>query len=161
MSHDLGNELPPTLLSLLDGSDLPTRIGKAILITTVDVQGWAHPALLSYREVVASDARRLRLATYEGSRTSSNLRLNGRLTLCVIEAGLAYYLKTRALEQQASPKLPGLARFEATVEHVLEDQAREDLEPDARITRGIEFNDRRPASERWADWDAMLNALRS
>src|SRR5229473_7526063 len=160
MSRKLGNELPATLLSLLDGNDLPARMGKAILITTVDAQGWAHPALLSYGEVVAIDARRLRLATYGGSRTSSNLRRSGRLTMCVIEAGMAYYVKTRALEQQASPKLPGLARFEATVEHVLEDQAREDLEPDARITRGIEFNDRRPASEMLADWAAVLKALR-
>jgi hypothetical protein len=160
MSRELRNELPATLLSLLDGSDLPARIGKAILIATVDAQGWAHPALLSYGEVVALDARRLRLATYGGSRTTGNLRRSARLTLCVIEAGVAYYVKTRALEQQASPQFPGLARFEATVEQVLEDQAREDLEPDARITRGIEFNDRRPASKLLADWAVVLKALR-
>ncbi len=56
MSRELGNELPAALLSLLDGHDLPARMGKAILITTVDTQGWAHPALLSYGEVVAIDA---------------------------------------------------------------------------------------------------------
>src|SRR5712664_3881337 len=39
MSRKLGNELPATLLSLLDGNDLPARMGKAILITTVDVRG--------------------------------------------------------------------------------------------------------------------------
>ncbi len=160
MSRELGNELPATLLSLLDGSDLPTRVGKAILIATVDAHGWAHPALLSYGEVVAIDARRLRLATYRGSRTSSNLRRSGRLTLCLIEAGIAYYVKTRALEQQSSPDLPGLTRFEATIEQVLSDQAREDLEPGARITSGIEFKDERTASEVLADWTAVLEALR-
>src|SRR5713101_1628804 len=122
MSRKLGNELPATLLSLLDGRDLPARRGKAILITTVDAQGWAHPALLSYGEVVAVDARRLRLATYRSSNTTSNLRRSGHLTLCLIEAGMAYYLKTRALEKQGRPGLPGLARFEATVEQVLVDQ---------------------------------------
>jgi hypothetical protein len=161
MSRELGNELPEALLSLLDGADLPARMGKAILITTVDAQGWAHPALLSYGEVVAIAARRLRLATYGGSGTTSNLRRSGRLTLCLIEAGMAYYVKTRAMEQPASPDLPGLTRFEATVEHVLEDQAREDLEPDARITSGIEFKDRRPAPELLAAWAAVLKALRS
>lgn len=161
MSRELGNELPAMLLSLLDGSDLAARLGKAILITTVDAQGWAHPALLSYGEVVAIDARRLRLATYAGSRTTSNLRRSGRLTLCLIEAGMAYYVKTRALERDPSPNLPGLARFEATVEQVLSDQAREDLEPGARITAGIEFEDQRASSVVLTDWAAVLEALRS
>jgi hypothetical protein len=160
MSRELGNELPATLLSLLDGSDLPARIGKAILITTVDAQGWAHPALLSYGEVVAIDARTLRLATYGGSRTTSNLRRSGRLTLCLIEAGMAYYVKTRALERDSSAHLPGLARFEATVEQVLSDQAREDLEPGARISSGIEFKDQRPAAVVLGDWATVLEALR-
>jgi hypothetical protein len=160
MSRDLGNELPGGLLSLLDGNDLSTRMGMAILITTVDAQGWAHPALLSYGEVVAIDARRLRVATYAGSGTTSNLRRSGRLTLCLIEAGMAYYVKTRALEKQGSAKLPGLARFEATVEQVLSDQAREDFEPGARITSGIEFKDQRAASEVLADWTVVLEALR-
>jgi hypothetical protein len=110
--------------------------------------------------VVAIDPRHLRLATYRNSRASSNLRRSGRLTLCLIEAGMAYYVKTQALEQQASPELAGLARFEATVEQVLVDQAREDLEPDAKITAGIEFAPGRPASELIAAWAAVLQALR-
>ncbi len=161
MSRELGNELPGALLSLLDGRNLPARMGKAILITTVDAQGWAHPALLSYGEVVAVDARRLRLATYRSSNTTSNLRRSGHLTLCLIEAGMAYYVKTRALEKQGRPGLPGLARFEATVEQVLVDQAREDLEPEARIIGGIEFDAGRPASEVLAAWAAVLSALRA
>jgi len=161
MSRELGNELPAVLLSLLDGHHLPARMGKAILITTVDAAGWAHPALLSYGEVVAIDARRLRLATYRGSKTSSNLRRSGRLTLCLIEAGMAYYVKTHALEQQAAADLAGLARFEATVEQVLSDQAREDLEPSAKIITGIEFDPGRPASELLAAWAAVLQALRT
>jgi len=159
MSRDLGNELPAALLSLLDGHDLPSRLGKAILITTVDAHGWAHPALLSHGEVVALDARRLRLATYRSSGTSDNLRRSGRLTLCLIEAGMAYYVKTRAVEHEAPPGFPALARFDATVDQVLADQAREDLERGARIASGIEFDAGRPAAEVAAAWAAVLKAL--
>src|SRR5437763_9898452 len=95
MSRELGNELPEALLSLLDGRDLPGRMAKAILIATVDTNGWAHPALLSYGEVVALDAHRLRVATYRSSRTTANLRRSGRLTLCLIEAGAAYRSEER------------------------------------------------------------------
>jgi len=110
---------------------------------------------------VALDEHRLRLATYGSSRTSSNLRRSGRLTLCLIEAGVAYYVKARAVEQQSAPELAGLARFEATVEQVLADQAREDVEPSARITSGIEFKTRQLESEQLAAWAATLKALRA
>lgn len=161
MSRDLGSELPGALLSLLDGHDLPARLGKAILISTVDAQGWAHPALLSYGEVVALDAHRLRLALYGSSGTCGNLRRSGRLTLCLIEEGIAYYLKAHSVEQQSAALPHGLARFEATVERVLVDQAREDLEPSARITSGIEFDAGKPASEQLAAWTSILSALRA
>ncbi len=161
MSRDLGNNLPGAVLSLLDGHDLPPRLGKAILISTVDAQRWAHPALLSYGEVVAIDARRLRLALYGSSGTSGNLRRFGRLTLCFIEEGMAYYVKARAVEQQTAALPPALTRFEARVERVLVDQAREDLEPSARITSGIEFDAGKPASEQLAAWATVLNALRA
>jgi len=162
MSRPLGNELPEALLSLLDAHDLPSRAGKAILITTIDAQGWPHPALLSYGEVVAVDARRLRLATYRSSGTSENMRRSGHLTLCLVEAGMAYYLKTRAVEQESPwARFPELARFEATVEQVLLDQAREDLEPEGRITNGIEFETGKPREKLLVEWAAVLNALRA
>jgi len=161
MSRDLGSELPEALLSLLDGHDLPARLGKAILISTVDAQGWAHPALLSYGEVVAVDARRLRLALYGSSGTSGNLRRSGRLTLCLFEQGIAYYLKAQAVEQQNAGLPSGLARFDAAVGRVLVDQAREDLEPSARITSGIEFDAGKTASDQLAAWTAVLTLLRA
>ena len=160
MSRDLGNNLPGALLSLLDGHDLPARLGKAILISTVDAQGWAHPALLSYGEVVAVDARKLRLALYGSSGTSGNLRRSGRITLCFIEEGMAYYVKARAVEQPTAALPPALTRFETTVERVLVDQTREDLEPSARITSGIEFDAGKLASAQLAAWATVLNALR-
>jgi hypothetical protein len=161
MSRPLGNELTEALVALLDGNDLPARSGKAILIVTIDDRGWPHPALLSYGEVVAADARRLRLATYRNSATSENMRRSGHLTLCLVDAGMAYYLKTRAVEQgEFLVGFPALARFEATVQQVLADQAREDLEPDARITSGIRYEARRPAAQLLAESAAVLKALR-
>lgn len=161
MSRQLGNELPKEILTLLDGHDLPSRAGKAILITTIDAQGWPHPALLSYGEVLALDARRLRLATYASSGTSNNMRRSGRLTLCLIEARMAYYVKTRAEEQTSRfADFPTLARFEATVEHVLADQVREDVEQQAWIKSGIVFETAKPMAEVLGDWSAVLNALR-
>src|SRR5262249_61427655 len=125
MSRDLGSELPEALLSLLDGHDLPARLGKAILISTVDAQGWAHPALLSYGEVVAVDARRLRLALYGSSGTSGNLRRCGRVTLCLVEEGMAYYLKPKTVEQPTAALPLAPARLQATVERGLVRQARQ------------------------------------
>jgi hypothetical protein len=136
-------------------------MGQAILVATTDAQGFAHPALMSYGEVVAVDHRRLRLALDRTSGTSGNLRRNGKLTLCLIGEGMAYYVKTLAREEQDPMRgFSGLARFEATVEMVLEDHARDDREPGARLTGGITFAIGRPVEETLRGWRAMLDALR-
>ena len=70
-------------------------------------------------------------------------------------------VRERAREQENPlAGFPALARFEATVEQVLVDQAREDLEPDARVTGGIEFAMGRPTAEVLAEWAAVVTALR-
>jgi len=53
-----------------------------------------------------------------------------------------------------------LLDFEATVETVLVDQAREDLEPGARLTGGITFDPGCPAEEALRNWQAMVDGLR-
>lgn len=161
MARAAGNTLPHVLLELLSGRDLPGRMGQAILITTTDPQGWPHPALLSFGEVVAVDPRHLRLAAYRTSGTSGNLRRSGKLTLCFIDAGMAYYVKTVA-EQQQDPMegFAQLTRFEATVEAVLMDQAREDLESEARLTGGITFRLGGSVEETLRGWQAVVDGLR-
>ena len=77
MSRVVGSELPPDLLARLSGRDLEALATKVVQIVTVDAQGWAHPALLSYFELVASDATHIRCATYANSTTSGNLRRSG------------------------------------------------------------------------------------
>jgi hypothetical protein len=124
MSRSLGNQLPTSLAVLLDGHDVAAKTGSAILLSTVDARGHPHFALLSVGEVLARGAGALRLALYEESSTSANLRRSGRLSLALATGGLAYYVKATAEERPGPwPSLPGQAVFEAVVDEVLEDGA--------------------------------------
>ena len=69
--------------------------------------------------------------------------------------------RAAAREQQGRLEgFPELARFGATVEMVLADQAREDLEPGARITGGITFDAGRPVEDALQSWQAVVDDLR-
>ena len=162
MAREVGNSLPEVLCDLLSGRDLSARMGEAILITTTDAEGWPHPALLSYGEVVAVDRRRLRLALDRTSRTAGNLRRSGRLTVCLIGPNMAYYIKTAVgTLQDPMVGFAHLARFEARVESVLADQAQTEFEPGACITGGILFDPGRPVAATLQDWRAVVDGLRS
>ena len=136
MSRNLGDVLPDTLFSLLDGSNLSSKRGKAFLAVTQDPEGWPHPALLSYLEVAARDLRNIRLATWSNSSTSKNMRGNGKLTLAFVDKGLTYYAKGQAKEiQEELEGYPGLSLFNMEVVQVLED-----IETQTPITSGILFD---------------------
>ena len=111
-------------------------VDDAILLATIDPYGWAHPALLSYAEVLALDASRLRLALHDGSRSTRHLRESGRGTLVFVDGQLCLYVKVEALALPGAPGAPGLARFELVVRDVLEDRA-EGEEAGARLTSGL------------------------
>ncbi len=161
MSRALGSSLPEELWGLLCARELPARLGKGILVITTDAAGWPHPALLSYGEVVAVDRHRLRLALDQATRTAENLRRDRKLTLCFIEAGVAYYVKAAAMaREQALIGEPGLAGFEARVEAVLADEARADREPGVVVTGGISYATSRPPAEVLSRWQAVLDELR-
>lgn len=160
MSRDLGDALPAELRALLGAGELADREGKAFTVITVDAEGWPHPALLSYGEVVALDARQLCLATYRGSRTSENMRRTGRLTLCLIDRGMAYYLKGEVREvENPMAGFPELTRFAMTLRAVLVDQARDDVEPGARLTGGITFEVAKDREASVAYWNRLRHAL--
>ena len=160
MSRSIGRELPESLWSRLNGSNLPSCLGKAFLITTVDPNGFPHAALLSYGEVVAVDRSRLRMAMYEGSRSVTHLKTNGKLTVSLVEEGLAYYVKGRAAPIPAVPQYPRLARFEIRIEEILEDQTPEE-EAGTRITGGITFQPPKGDAELLTSWEGVLSALRA
>ena len=132
-------------------------MSEAILVATVDGEARPHAAMLSYGEVLAVDARTLRIAVYRESITAQNIRERGVVTLCLIAPGSAFYLKARTRELLWGDALAG---FEATLEEVLADEARADMEGTATITSGIGFRVAE-AESRLAAWSAQLAALRT
>ena len=136
MSRLVGKELTKELFERLKGMDVGSKAGKAIVIVTVDEQGWAHPAMLSYYEVVAKDRSRIDLAIGKTSTTAKNLRGTGKITLLITDSGVNCYLKGSAREIRESMEgVSFMSLFRVEPEQVLEDQ-----EPDAVITSGVTFS---------------------
>ena len=136
MTRSLGPVLPDALLSRLMAPAAAPPLDVAIVLATLDPYGWAHPALVSYAEILALDAARLRLALHAGSRSSRHLRESGRATLVFADAELCLYVKVEALPLPGAGGAPDLARFELQVRDVLEDRAAGD-EAGARLSTGL------------------------
>ena len=143
MSVELGNELPDDLFHALWSEDVSQQVGKAVVVTTVDSEGWAHPAIVSYREVGARDRNSLVLVTHNGTRTTDNLRQNGKVTLLFVDERMVYYVKGSAAEVPGH--LVGLPAHFATM-HVTITQVLRDFittrEEGPLITTGIMFRQR-------------------
>lgn len=136
MSRLLGTELTEELFNRLGGDDVTSQAGKAIVVVSVDDGGWAHPAMLSYYEVIAKNRSRIDLAIGKSSTTAKNLRRAGKITLLVTDRGINYYLKGIAREIRESMEgTPFMSLFRVEVEQLLEDQ-----EPDSAITSGVTFS---------------------
>lgn len=158
MTRSLGPALPDLLLARLTAPPSAAPLDAAIVLATVDPYGWAHPALVSYAEVVALDPARVRLALGAGSRSSRHLRESGRATLVFADAELCLYVKAEAVSLPDAPGAPGLARFELVVHDVLEDQAQGE-EVGARLASGLTIawpGDPRRVAERLARIRAAL-----
>lgn len=135
MSKLLGKVINKELLGRLSGKDIGSQEGKAIIIVTVDEQGWAHPAVFSYYEIVAKSEGRIDIAVGKTSTTGKNLRRTGKITLLVTDAGVNYYIKGDAQETRESlGAVPFMSLFRVEVVQLLEDQ-----EPGALITSGLTF----------------------
>ena len=157
MSRSLGAALPADLLALLSQRDLAPLLGRGIPLVTLGADGRPHPMLCSYLELLAMSATALRLAIAVRSRSAANLQSQGVGTFLLVEPERSVYLKCRAV---GPPRVVfgNLARFELTVEDVLEDAPTE-AEGPARITSGITYA---PAPDLDAPWvKALLAALRA
>jgi len=142
MSQLLGRELTQELFDRLHGGDIDSKTGKAIVIVTVDDNGWAHPAMLSYYEAVAKDRSRIDLAIGRSSTTAKNLKRTGKATLLITDRDINYYLKGKAHEiRESLAGAPFMSLFRVAIDQLLEDQ-----EPGARITSGVTFH--RPEEEK-------------
>jgi hypothetical protein len=135
MSQLIGKELTPALLQRFNGSQVESHEGKIIPIFTIDEAGWAHPALLSYYEVVAKNSSILDMALWKNSSTANNLRKTGKITLMVSDQGMNYYLKgsVQELQHEMTGAAP-VSRFRITLDQLIEDQ-----EPNAEITTGLTY----------------------
>ncbi len=113
------------LYQWLDGSDLESKQGTAMMLLSVTEDLWPHTAMISVGEIVALDRSRLRLALWPGTVTTGNLLRSSQATLVAIHDGAAHYVRLRL---QALPDLPGARhprqRFAAEVVAVREDIAK-------------------------------------
>ena len=136
MSRFVADHLTDTVMQRLSGESALQNANRAILICSVDEHGWPHPAMLSSLELVARDARNIRLAPHRQSRTARNLQSNGRLTVVVADEGGVFYIKGDVILAAASMAAdPDLAAFNMRVDSVLEDRAQE--YEAARVISGI------------------------
>ncbi|HKZ05533.1 MAG TPA: hypothetical protein VJU81_08695 [Methylomirabilota bacterium] len=156
MSRSLGRALPPDLLALLSQEDLPSLLGRVIPLITIGPDGQPHPMLCTYLEVLAVAPKVMRLAISMRSRTASNLQSRRVATFLLIDPERIVYVKCRA---GAPPRVfSGLARFEISVEEVLEDTP-EEGEGGVHLTSGITYTPPPRLESRWAK--EVLAALRA
>ena len=156
MPRSLGAELPAPVWELLDGRDLPGRVGLTWLLVTVAEDGWPHVAMLSVGEVLAVGPGSLRFALWPGSRTTANLERTGHGLLMGVVEGAAYYVRLQA-RRGADLSVRGRPRafFLVEVEEVLEDTVGY-----ATITGGIGFRLNQP-EQVLADWAAAVAGMRN
>ena len=153
MSQPLGNELTEALFNRLSGAQVAAHEGKIIPIFTMDESGWAHPALLSYYEIVAKSRSALDMALWKDSTTAKNLRRTGKVTLMISDHAVNYYLKGTVSElQYEMAGAPPVSRFQVRLQQVIEDQ-----EPNAEITSGLTY--RRMTQRDSNDFAAKVHGL--
>lgn len=140
MSKRLEPLLPERLFQLLNGERLDQHLNKVLLLITLDERGWPYAAMLSLLEVIAANRSNIRMAPWNNSTTTANLRRDGRATLIVVDEGMAYYIQGSVTEVCLDLEgFPGMAKINLRIESILEDKAL-DYEGSARVTTGIRFD---------------------
>ena len=132
MSNVVGHTLPEALLTRLSPARAADYADRAFVICSIDDSGWAHPAMLSSRELQATDAHTMTLTTHGSSRTAQHLRSSGLVTIIVADTDGVFYIKGTAATADTHGEL---ARFTIRVREVAEDVPTADER--ARITSGI------------------------
>ena len=160
MSKRLPPVLTDRLYELLGGAHLDSQLSKVLLLITRDEAGWPYVGMLSYLEVIAVDRENLRIAPWNNSTTSANLRRDGKVTLILVDQELACYIQTSARELSRDLEgFPGMAKINLRIESILEDKAL-DYEGAARITTGIRYENPQMDASYVARGRAILEALR-
>ena len=134
MSKNLGATLPEDLLDFLSSTEPGDKFKQVILFSTTDEDGWPRHGLLSAREVLAKDSKRLLLLLYSNSHSSANLQREGKISIVLVNPNMSYYVFCKARPLSPLPDAPSETLFELTVDRVLEDSL-----ATARILTGITF----------------------
>ena len=136
--------LPASIMSLLDGSELESKVGVTLLLVVSDDAGWPRIASLSVGELFAARPDELLLTMYERSRTTQALISRGRAVLHVVDDGAILKVNLGA---EVLGSADGRTTFRCTVDAVERDEV-----PYARVIHGIEFELVREsgALTRWA-----------
>jgi hypothetical protein len=141
MSRLIGHHLSEPLVEMLSAQRAVERADRAIVICSVDEQGRPHPAMLSSLEIIARDARHVRLAVHAASRTARNLTANKHLTLILADETGVHYVKGDAVLTTASMlAAPAMSAFTLHVDRVHEDTPADyeqaTIVSGIRVTRG-------------------------
>lgn len=156
MARERDTRLGETLVRLLDGTDLATKVGITMQLITVGPEGVPHTALLSVGEVLATSATTVRLALWGTSRTTGNLTERPRALLTAVVDRAHVGIELRASRLPWGPEgTEGLAAFAAEVAQVHVDRVGY-----AELTSGITYrlHDRESVVERWQRTIAALRA---
>jgi hypothetical protein len=160
MSKRLPPALSDRLYAMLSGEHLNEHLYKALLLITHDEKGWPYVAMLSFLEVIARDRENIRMAPFNNSTTSTNLRRDSKVTLILVDEELACYIQASAQELEHDLKgFPGMAKVNLRIESILEDKAL-DYEGSARVSSGIRFENPQMTEAYIARGRAVLQALR-
>ena len=136
MSRTLGSHLTRDLLWRLSIEAAMDNANAAIVICSIDQDGWPHPAMLSSLDVVARDERHIALAVHASSTTARNLRTHRRMAFILADERGVYYIKGTATLMRASmTAAPELASFVVSVMEMREDDPA--AHERARVTSGI------------------------
>jgi len=146
--------LDDRLMRLLDGRTLEDKMGLTLELVSISPAGHPHAVLLSVGEIVALGADRVRLAIWETSRTSANLRKHPNALVTLVTAGCFYGMDLAVRPCEEDLDLAGLAVFDADVAAV----EREEVSY-ARLESGITFTLPEPELV-LARWAATAEILR-
>ncbi len=140
-------ELPIDIFELLNGQELEKKQHEAMLLLTVNEEGYPHNAMVSVGEVVALNHHQLRIGLWPNTSSTANILRSKKATLVIIYAGKAHYIR---LSLKSLGILPNAEykreRFEAEVVWLRSDEAKY-----ADITSGIQINLKDPQEvlDRW------------
>jgi hypothetical protein len=156
MSRPLEPVVPAALRQALDADPRGDGSDVTVLVIVVRADGWPHVAMVSAGELVALDARRLRLALWPSSTAATRLAQGGPVTLSAVLDQVSYAVRgtARPIGAVRTPRSGELACFDIVVEAATADEA-----PYAVLESGVRFRLKNPA-DTLARWVELRGSLR-